>query len=152
MAQFARPNSDDTVGDWAVAPLWSKVNESATNDSPFITANGQAACVMTLTPVDNPEPGTVTLRVRARKPEGVVGELHATLLEGATERAVRVFPGLSTSWATASFTLTTGERDSIVSWSNLRIRLAYVGGGEGAVLFDGEAVTFDGEVVTYAGT
>ena len=149
MAQFARPSSDITIGDWQAPPLYAQVNEVSPDDGDFITAFGEAYCELGLGAVLAPGPGSVTLRVRFRKvvdaPESLV---IATLMEGATQIAQEQFSVTSEFFSTGSFVLSPAEKAAITDWSNLRVRLAYAPAS--AVLYGASTVTYDGSPVTYA--
>jgi hypothetical protein len=121
--QFARPVSDVNAAGWVVAPLWSKVNEEAVNDSPFISSTDGSTCEVALGTLTSPDAGDVTIYVRASKTLEVPAALRVRLVEGATVRAERLLDALSTSKATFPLTLSGAERASITNWGDLRIRL-----------------------------
>lgn len=150
--EYSRPNGDIAIGDWSPSPLHLNVNEGAPNDADFITAGGETYCELSLSTITLPLTGTVTIRVRGRKADGVADtvDLVCTLVEGATIIATRTFENITDIWTTYSFVLTTLERDAIVADNNLRLRLSRVlSTPANAVYFNGEVVMFNGEVVTY---
>jgi hypothetical protein len=67
MPQFLRPSSDISAGAWTTTPLFSKINETSSNDSPLITSpNGSnTTCDLGLSTASTPESGTRTIRIRA---------------------------------------------------------------------------------------
>lgn len=152
MAQFGRPTSDIAAGDWGTAPLFDKVDEVSASDADFITGTGDLPCELALGAVTAPLAGTVTIRVRYRKDDGVVDivDLACALLEGSTVIATHDFTNIPDTWTTGSFTLSTGERDAITDWANLRLRLTRtLGTPANAVYFNGQLITYGGEIVTY---
>ena len=122
-SQLARPVSTITNGGWQVPPLWSKVNETSQNDSPFIYSTDDTHCELALGSVMIPDEGDVIIHVRARRTLAGAN-LRVRLMEGSTERTSRELDSLTDSFATYPMLLTTQERDSISNWGDLRVRLA----------------------------
>lgn len=130
MAQFARPVSDVTVGEWLAVPLHAKLSEAVVDDGTFIVGDGPGYyCEVALGPVEVPKPGTVSLRIRARKDPTATAAIDLTvrLVEGETVRAERTFANLTTGFATQVMTLTQGERDAVTNWGNLRVQMVRIG-------------------------
>jgi hypothetical protein len=135
--QYARPNADVSTGSWTATPLFSKVNESSANDSPFISSdnntNGDTA-ELALSSVTAPSAGTVTVRVRSRKSASAGHTIDhvVALVQGGTVIATSTVADITEVWTTRSFALTTAQRDSITDWADLRIRLTRNGSTGGA--------------------
>ncbi len=138
MAQYARPDSDVTKGNWDDPNgnnndiLYDDIDEETPSDSDYIESPddpSSESCEVGLSDVTDPESSSGhTIRVRYQAPESGGGQpatidFTIALMEGATERASWVEqPDPPTTWATASYTLTTGEADSIGNYANLRLR------------------------------
>lgn len=128
MAQFLRPDADDYNGDgWTYstgASLFECVNESSYDDGDYIDSPSGSPnyCELGLSSVTDPESSSDhVIRVRAKRlAGGATGT--AVLYEGATPRATLTL-SLGTSYATAEYTLSSGEADSIGNYANLSIRL-----------------------------
>jgi hypothetical protein len=77
MAQFLRPASDVTSGDWTPSTgtaLYAVLDEASPNDGDFITSGSSLdTCEVALTPGSAPGVGDVVLRVRARLTGAPVG-------------------------------------------------------------------------------
>lgn len=153
MAQFARPESDVQVGDWATAPLWSKLDEVTPDDNDFIVASGSAFCEVALSAINTPSGGNVVLRVRHRpQPGSDPAPLVVTLVQGTTVVATRSIDVTSGDWDTATIVLSAGERAAITDWANLRVRLARSPSAtpNGAVMYQGSQVVYNGDPVVYS--
>ena len=134
MAQFLRPNSDVTVGTWTTEPLFSKVNETTSNDSPFISSNnnGTGACELGLSSVDAPEnPQTTTLRIRYKKQaaDGHTVNLTLRILENGTERFTHTYNDITEAWTTG---VLNPDLSAVTSWAGLRVELERTGSTGGA--------------------
>jgi hypothetical protein len=134
MPQFLRPISDISAGLWTTAPLFSKVNETASNDTPFITSpNGSnTTCVLGLESASIPEAGTRTLRIRVRKgtQTNSRGLDYVIKQGGSTVQSGTVQATLPTTFTTYSITIT----GVITDYSNLSVDLISTGtvGGSGS--------------------
>ena len=138
MAQFARPDSDVTKGNWDDPNgndndiLYDDIDEETPNDSDYIESPDNPSsemCEVGLSNVTDPESSSNhTIRVRYQAPESGGGQpasidFTIKLMEGATERASWTEqPDPPSTWNTASYTLTTGEADSISDYTNLRLQ------------------------------
>jgi len=123
-AQYARPDADDLVSRWGVAPLFSKINEAAANDTPFISCVAAfPSCEFTLgmsALVDNG--GMVAdddyvLRIRCRMNGGAIGVdfLHLT----GSVSSGSFFNTITTSWQTLEWTLDLTDRTALVAGLDL---------------------------------
>lgn len=126
MAQYARPDSDITVGGWTTEPLYASVDESSANDTDYIARQGaDGTCVLGLSSVSDPNVHTDhVLRVRSRKiGAGVINSLTATLYCGATSIASTAC-SLTTSFVTTELTLSEAQAQAITDYADLRVQLA----------------------------
>lgn len=122
--QFAYPVSDVTTGGWITTPLYEKVDEPSTpSDADFIESTDATTSELALGTIVSPSDGLVSLFVRARKQTANSANLRVQLVEGTTQKAEWLITSLSTSFATYQLDLTTLERDSVVDWADLRVRL-----------------------------
>lgn len=127
MSQFARPDSDLTVGVWnpvgGPTDLFECLNESIASDTDYIEATilELGACELGLSNVTDPQTsGGHTMRIRAKVSSGGTFT-RVTLLQGGTPRAV-FEPVLTTSFALYTYTLTVAEANSITDYSDLRVK------------------------------
>lgn len=129
MAQYARPDSDITVANWAPVPSspttrYDKVDEVSPADGDYVenTANTFYDIELGLSDVNDPlSSSNHTIRIRNQKTAGG-GAGTAYLFEGSTQRATFSLTA-DTGWTTDSYTLTAGEADSIGDYTNLRLRI-----------------------------
>jgi hypothetical protein len=128
MAQYARPdNDDDNAAGWTYSTgssLFECVNEVSADDGDYINSPGGTPnyCELGLSSVDDPSSSSNhVLRARAKRLSGGATGT-AVLYEGATPRATLTLT-LDAGYVTATYTLTTGEADSISDYTNLSIRL-----------------------------
>jgi len=127
MPQFLRPSSDISAGAWTTTPLFSKINETSSNDSPLITSpNGSnTTCDLGLSTASTPDTGTRTIRIRVRKgtPSNNRG-LNYNLKQGSTSvQSGTVQATLPTTFTTYSITVT----GTITDYSDLSIELISTG-------------------------
>lgn len=135
MAQFARPDSDLVTGGWG-APVYSKVNEVTPDATYAIGPNkSDGTCELSLSSVIDPaSSGGHVLRCRAyivgTFPTGI--NLYFQLLQGTT-LIKQWTPTLTTSGADYTYTLTSGEADSITNYADLRVKFVqdYITGSTG---------------------
>jgi parallel beta-helix repeat protein len=132
MPQFLRPSSDISAGAWTTTPLFSKINETSSNDSPLITSpsGSNTTCDLGLSTASPPEAGTRTLRFRVRKgPESNNRGLNFNLKQGGTSvQSGTVQATLPTTFTTYSITVT----GTITDYSDLSIELISTGTVTGA--------------------
>ncbi len=129
MAQIARPNSDVAVGSWenegGSTPLYASVDETAANDdTDYVRCHESAAnpCEVGLDTLTDPAVSSGhVVRYRYRKDAPQSLDLTVRLLQGATTVASQAHADISTSYTDGSFTLSSGEADSITDYSDLRL-------------------------------
>ena len=137
MTQYCRPDSDIETVDWTTTPLFEKIDEVSLDDGDYIVSdNGSATydCEVGLSSVTDPESdadhviswrsclfGTGTKSVATR----------VYLYEGATLRATSQQESESTSFATHTYELSSGEADAITDYSDLSIIIEAICSGTG---------------------
>jgi len=141
MTQTARPISDvSNTGNWAVAPLWSKTNDSS--DSTYITGTDtNKLCVLKLATLGDPLVHTghvIYVRARVAAGSGAGENLQFQLLQGSTVVGSSAPVISRTTITTYSYALGTSEPDLITDYSDLRIGLttAYLQEGEAINVYD----------------
>jgi len=140
MAQYARPDADDTDGNWTDksggGTLYTSIDEtSADDDTTYIkvTDNGSnEACIVQLSNISAPTSGNAYLKARAKTSDnaytGNPPQLKVELLEGSTSRVSNTFSSVSTSgWGDLSHTFS-GLGVSISDWTALKLRLTMIAG------------------------
>ena len=128
--QFARPDSDITVGGWTITPLFQKLDEVTRSDADFITSPIDPSSPTNdveigLSGVTDPATGTGhTLRYTFRFSGAGSGvTLTVQLRQGATIIASFDEGSITnTAFIQRDRTLTTAQADSITDYNDLRIR------------------------------
>jgi len=132
MPQFLRPSSDISAGAWTTTPLFSKINETSSNDSPLITSpNGSnTTCDLGLSTASTPQSGARTIRIRVRKGTQTNNRgLNFNLKQGGSSvQSGTVQATLPTTFTTYSITIT----ETITDYSDLSIELISTGTITGA--------------------
>jgi hypothetical protein len=132
MPQFLRPSSDISAGAWTTTPLFSKINEESSNDSPLITSpNGSnTTCDLGLSTASTPQSGARTIRIRVRKGTQTNNRgLNFNLKQGGSSvQSGTVEATLPTTFTTYSITVT----GTITDYSDLSIELISTGTVTGA--------------------
>lgn len=143
MAQFARPDSDVTTGNWTPnggpVSLFDTLNEIVIDDADFSeSANNPTADLMEvgLSNVDDPA-GNVSHVLRYRYQKGAAGgrqiDLTVSLVQGVTVIASFAHVNIGNPWVTQAQALTGPQADSITDYTDLRIQFtAQDAGGGGA--------------------
>jgi len=139
MAQYARPDSDITVGNWTDegtsfndGNLYTSIQEvTSDNDTSYINADDTATtCVIGLNSINAPGTGTITLHVYFRS-SGTGGpeKLDIDLYEGTS--LVQSWPNQTNRSGTYS-DLNATVSNTITDYSDLRVHLGAdsVGSGE----------------------
>lgn len=122
MTQFARPTSDIATDSWTTTPLWSKVDESVSDDSDFIQASTSGnECEVAVGALSDPSSSSNhVIRWRRR---GTSTSLVVKLVQGTTVIATApTDSGPGSSFADTSYTLSDAEADAITNYADLRIR------------------------------
>jgi len=143
--QFARPASDVSTGSYTTTPLWDKLDEATADDDTSVidSANNPAESDGTgfevaLGSIPDPQSSTGhTVRMRGRRNGGArTITLNWRLYQGSTAIIAAKSLTMTDSFQTSSYTLTSGEADSITDYSDLRVRVwgTTSGGGAGSKL------------------
>ena len=138
MAQFSRPDNDDTIGSWideasGTTDIYTGIDEdlASQSDTDLVRSENDPSTseyIAGLGLVTDPE-GNVDHVVRYRYQKGETGggqpgviNLIVQLREGTTVRASNTHNGIATGFVDGTFTLSSGEADAITDYSNLNIR------------------------------
>lgn len=128
MSQFARPNSDISNTNWSPSTgttLYGCIDETTASDTDYIRGTSSSAvCEIGLSSVDDPQSSSNhTLRLRAKANGTGAGEKWTVQLkQGSTIISTPLnAANISRSWTDLSFTLTSGEADSITDYSALSV-------------------------------
>jgi hypothetical protein len=129
-SSFARPDGDvSNAGAWTPTPLWSRLDETSPDDSSTMVSTGQNPTTadtfeVSLTNVADPFASTNhIIRFRARGDDGGRDNfLEMRLYQGSTQIASTGVEDVTTSWTTFTYTLTSGQANSITDYNNLRLR------------------------------
>ncbi|MCK5612126.1 hypothetical protein KAR91_60200, partial [Candidatus Pacearchaeota archaeon] len=126
MAQFARPDADDTVGGWTDTPLYQKIDEASPNDSDFIEGDDTSHdCAISLSSVVDPESSSGHI-LRYRITRSATNKSMTCVIylrQGTTTIASWTEVDPPGTWSTTERTLSAGEADSITDYSNLNVRM-----------------------------
>ncbi len=128
MPQFARPDSDISLGGWS-NPSWDKIDEMTASDadktvSPIAPSN--ATLEVGLSDVEDPQVATghtVRFRYQKNASGGATINLTVRLLQGITEIASWTYNDIPNGWVDGSEVLTAGQANAITDYTNLRIEL-----------------------------
>lgn len=138
MAQFARPDADDSIGSWTdhnslAVLIYLSIDETSASDSDYVRSENDpssSAYVAGLSTVTDPtsssnhvcryryqkqmsgggQPGTIDLTIELRQGTTVIASQTHNDIPDAT-------------WTAGTFTLTSGEADNITDYSNLNVRM-----------------------------
>ena len=136
MAQFARPDNDDTIGAWTdeasgTTDIYTGIDEVAAEDTELVRAENDPSSsvyITGLSTVTDPV-SSVNHIVRYRYKKGESGggapadiDLIVELRQATTVIASNTHLDVSTTIAAGTFTLTGGEADNITDYSDLNIR------------------------------
>lgn len=137
MAQFGRPDNDDSIGSWTddgggTTNIFENINQVTPNDSDYVRSEvdpSSSVYITGLSSVTDPVSSSGHIvRYRYQKGEsgggapGVI-DVIIELREGTSVIASQTHNGITTTVTAGTFTLTGGEADSITDYSNLNIRL-----------------------------
>ena len=142
MAQFARPDSDVTAGNWTPqggpVSLFDTMNEVVANDADFAeSASNPTADLMEvgLSNLDDPALSTGhVLRYRYQKDSaaGAQIDLVVDLVQGTTVIATFTHLDIQPGFITQAQALTVPQADAITDYTDLRIRFTADNPGAGA--------------------
>ena len=127
MAQYGRPISDISTGNWATTPLWSDLDDNL--DADYITSGKNPAAdtfenALTSTLSDPSSSSGHIVRARLYCSKANNGTATVYVYQGTTLIATYAIPGnLATAFTTYSYTLTGTEADNITDYTVLRIRV-----------------------------
>lgn len=128
MAQFARPDSDITIGTWTPTPLYEQIDEVTPSDADYIESAKNPAndtSEVGLSNVEDPEVSTghiVRYRYKKDAAAGTVIDLTVKLMQGAVEIASWTHNDIGDTIVQAEQTLTGPQADSITDYTDLRLR------------------------------
>ena len=124
MTQFARPDSDVSVGAWTTSPLFSKVDEVTLDTGDFIQASTAGnECELGLGDVTDPAVGTGhVLSVTFR--QGAGASFSVRIIKGTTViHTYTTTTNTGGGFVTETSTLSEAEANNIDDYPDLRIRL-----------------------------
>jgi len=143
MAQYARPDADDTDGSWTnennnQTNLYASVDEASADDSTTSIKSvdegmGDDACILRLSDVDEPDSGNAYIKYKAVSTDeswsGASVGLKLELLEGSTVRATTTNSSVERDGSTyTAYSYTISDVSGISDWTNLKIRLTMISG------------------------
>lgn len=144
MAQFARPNSDITTTSWTPSTgttIYQCIDESTASDTDYGTGTGTASeLIVGLSSVLDPGSSSGHIvRLRAMSTGSGAGEKWTVELYQGTSLIATIIsnaPMSRNSFGDTSYTLTSGESDSITNYGDLRLRFVptTMGASESIVL------------------
>jgi len=127
--QIARPDSTVTAGGWTAvgaATLHEAVDEATANDdTDYDEKTGSGGMELGLGDLVDPVSSSGhTVRFRAKQQTGSGGaeQLTVALFEGALQRATTTVTLTRGAYGSFAYTLTAAEANSIVDYTNLRLR------------------------------
>tara|TARA_R100000995_G_scaffold70056_1_gene38653 strand:- start:27 stop:575 length:549 start_codon:yes stop_codon:yes gene_type:complete len=138
MAQYARPDADDTDGNWTDksggGTLYTSIDETSSDGATTyikVTDNGSnEACIVRLSDVSAPGSSGTYIKYTALRDDntGAGGpDLKIELLQGSSVKATTTNTGVSTSsWTAYSFTIS--DVSGISDWTDLKFRITSIAG------------------------
>jgi len=136
MAQFLRPNNDDTIGAWTdeasgTTDIYTGIDEVTAEDTELVRSENDpssSAYIGGLSSGDDPL-SSIDHIVRYRYLKGQSGggspgviDLIVELRQGVTVIASQTHNGITTTVTAGTFTLTGGEADNITNYADLNFR------------------------------
>ena len=143
MAQYARPDADDTDGNWTnqsgnQTNLYASVDEASADDGTteiHVSDNGMGneAMILRLSDVDEPDSGNAYIKYKAVSTDAAWSgsglPLKLELLEGSTVRATTTNSSIESDGSTyTAYSYTISDVSGISDWTNLKIRLTMLSG------------------------
>jgi hypothetical protein len=132
MAQFARPDADDTDGNWTNesggTTLFSSIDESSASDTDFIQVDDSSSneiCIVRLSDVSTPSSGSAFIKYRALTADGSemgAPGLKVELLQDSTVKATTTNNSVSTSSFT-NYSHEITDVSGISDWTDLKFRI-----------------------------
>ena len=141
MAQYARPDADDTVGNWTDksggGTLYTSIDEASADDATtYIKVadnGGNEACVVRLGDVSAPGSSGTYIKYKAMTQDNTgmgAPSLTLELLQGTTVKATTTNTSVNTSSFTA-YSYTISDVSGISDWTDLKMRITMVTQGIG---------------------
>jgi hypothetical protein len=141
--QIARPDADDTDGNWTDkdggTTLYTSIDDTSTGDdaTTFIKVADQFSnevCIVRLEDVDTPVSGDAWIKYKALTEDNGMGQpgLKLELLQGSTVKATTTNSSVDTSSFT-SYSYTISDVSGISDWTDLKLRITMItntGGNE----------------------
>jgi hypothetical protein len=132
VAQFARPDGDQTLGTWeddgaGTTNIYQAIDEASASDTDYVRNdnNTNDSYEATLSNVTDPTVHTghvVRYRYRKDQSGGNSRNIAVGLYQGGTLIASQTHNDIGNTWTPGSFTLTTGEAGNISDYTDLRVR------------------------------
>jgi hypothetical protein len=143
MAQYARPDADDTDGTWTnendnQTNLYASVDEASADDGTTHIKKadegmGDDACILRLSDVSTPDSGNAYIKYKAVSTDdswsGSSVVLKLELLQGSTVKATTTNYDIELDGTTyTDYSYTISDVSGISDWTDLKIRLTMVSG------------------------
>ena len=136
MVQYARPDADDTDGNWTDkdggTTLYTRLDEASADDATtFIKVADQSsdeACIVRLSDVSAPGSSGTYIKYKALTEDNMgMGQpgLKLELLQGSTVKATTTNSSVDTSSFTA-YSYTISDVSGISDWTDLKMRITMV--------------------------
>ena len=136
MAQYARPDADDTVASWTDkdggGTLYTSIDEASADDATTYIKSpdtgGNDACIVRLSDVSTPSAGNAYIKYTALVEDGGGGtapDLKVELLQGSTVKASTGTHSVDTGSFTA-YSYTISDVSGISDWTDLKMRITMI--------------------------
>ena len=148
MAQYARPDDDESVDNWTTSggsssDLFEEIDEETANDSDHIEATDSGmsdeVAIFTLSDVTDPSSSAdhkVIYRVQGTdEMESGGPQITVQLLENSTSRASWTRTPSTSAITTYTETLTSTQADSITNYANLKLKVTLNAGAGGDTMY-----------------
>ena len=143
MAQYARPDADDTDGNWTDkdggTTLYTSIDEASADDATtyikVADANSNEVCIVRLSDVSAPGTSGTYIKYKALTEDNGMGQpgLKLELLQGSTVKATTTNSSVDTSSFT-SYSYTISDVSGISDWTDLKMRITMVTNAGGSEL------------------
>ena len=148
MAQYARPDGDESVDNWTTSggsssDLFEEIDEETANDSDHIevtdSGTSDEVAIFTLSDVTDPSSSAdhkVIYRVQGTdEMESGGPQITVQLLENSTSRASWTRTPSTSAITTYTETLTSTQADSITNYANLKLKVTLNAGAGGDTMY-----------------
>jgi len=132
VAQIARPDGDQTIGNWedqaaGTTNIYQSIDEAVASDTDYIQSDespSASAYECSLSDVNDPESASAHVVSYRYQKSGAGGTVNLVvgLYQGASEIASNTHNNIGNTWTAGTLTLSSGEADSITDYTDLRIR------------------------------